>query len=128
MQQFRPTTTFAFPRSCTADGFALEASRAAGIDLSALDPITVLVVQTDNSVYRIAVSNPAEGDVFVQGGPVFPEVTSASLSGASLGGSWLKPGRVVVGLHMEFHWQGKRVVTSRVRSIAIAPPGTARPM
>ena len=107
------------PRRCTLDGFADEVSQTPGVDLRALEPITVLLVRTQNSLYRITVREPHRRAVLVRGGPFFPETTSACLSGSSFGGSCLKMAWVGVGLHMEFHYEGKWIITSRVRSIAM---------
>ena len=107
------------PRRCTLDGFADEVSHTPGVDLRALDPITRLLVRTENSLYRITVREPHRRAVWVQGGLFFPETTRACLSGSSFGGSCLKMGWVGIGLHMEFHDDGTWIITSRVRSIAM---------
>ena len=106
-------------RRYTLDGFADEVSQTAGVDLTALDPITRLLVRTENSLYRITVREPHRRAVWVQGGSFFPETTSACLSGSSFGGSYLKMAWVGIGLHMEFHDDGQWIITSRVRSIAM---------
>ena len=107
------------PRRCTLDGFAEEVSHTPGVDLTALDPITILLVRTENSLYRITVREPHRRAVLVQGGSFFPETTSACLSGSSFGGSCLKMTWVGIGLYMEFHYDGQWIITSRVRSIAM---------
>jgi hypothetical protein len=105
----------------TLDGFVKGVSHASGVHLAALDPITTLLVRTENSLYRIIVRTPHEQEVLVQGGAFFSEPTTASLNGSSFGGSCLKMAWVGVGLHMEFHADEQRIVTSRVRSIVIEP-------
>ena len=107
------------PRRCTLDGYADEVSQAPGVDLTALDPITRLLVRTEHSLYRMTVRAPHRRAVWVQGGLFFPETTRACLSGSSFGGSCLKMGWVGIGLHMEFHYDGGWIITSRVRSIAM---------
>jgi hypothetical protein len=114
----------AVPRYCTLNGFAEEASRAAGVDLSTLAPITRLRVRTRNSLYLITVRDPHQRTVLVRGGSFFPETTDACLSGSSFGGSLLKIAWVGVGLHMEFYTDGARIVTSRVESIAVEDDAT----
>ena len=76
------------------------------VDLTALDPITILLVRTENSLYWITVWEPHRRAVWVQGGSFFPQTTRACLSGSSFGGSCLKMGWVGIGLHMEFHYDG----------------------
>ena len=107
------------PRRATLDGFAEEVAKTAGVNLMALDPITTLLVRTENSLYRITVREPHQRTVLVQGGSFFPEMTNAHLSGSSFRSSCLKIAWVGIGLHMEFYSGGTRIVTSRVRSIAV---------
>ena len=113
------TDAVAVPRRCTLDGFAEEVSRADGIGLADLDPITTLLVRTENSLYQITVLQPRQTNVLVQGGEFFPETTPARLNGSSFGGSCLKMAWVGVGLRMEFHYDGGWIITSRVRSISV---------
>ena len=87
---------------CTLDGFTTEVSETDGIGLADLDPITTLLVRTQNSLYQIVVMQPRLKAVLVQGGPFFPQATRAVLSGSNFGGSLLKVAWVGTGLHMEF--------------------------
>ena len=102
-------------------------SRAEGLGLTAVEAFTTLVVQTENSVYRITVLQPYRREVLVQGGVFFAVRTRACLNGSSFGGSCLKLGWVGVGLHMEFHAEDQWIITSHVRSIALAPCTTTQP-
>ena len=110
-----------FPQHRTLDGFVETVSHADGVGLTDVDALTTLVVQTDNSVYQIMILQPYRREVLVQGGAFFPERRRAYLSGSSFGGSCLKLGWVGIGLHMEFHAEDQWVITSHVRSIAMAP-------
>ena len=53
------------PRRCTLDGFATEVSQTDGIGLADLDPITTLLVRTQNSLYQIVVVQPRKKAVLV---------------------------------------------------------------
>ena len=53
------------PRRCTLDGFATEVSQTDGIGLADLDPITTLLVRTQNSLYQIVVVQPRQKAVLV---------------------------------------------------------------
>jgi hypothetical protein len=108
------TTTVLVPKAATIDGFA-EATAGTGVSLFDLDPLTVLLVDTHNTRYRLVVSQRTA--VFVTGGRFFPDTTAARLEGASLGGSLLKLGWIGAGLCMEFQAGGQRIVTSPVRAI-----------
>lgn len=107
------------PKRGTLDGFTAEVARTEGVYLRDLDPITTLRVQTENTLYEITVPVPPRSVVFVRGGRFFPETTEASFGGSSFGGSCLKLAWFGVGLHMEFHFVGGWIITSRVRSIEV---------
>ena len=107
------------PRRCTLDGFSAEVARTDGVYLRDLDPITNLRVQTENTLYEITVPRPPRSVVRVRGGRFFPKTTEASFGGSSFGGSCLKLAWFGVGLHMEFHFAGGWIFTSRIRSIEV---------
>ena len=92
-----------------------------GVELGELEPLTIVLVWTWNSLYRLIVEEG--GDVLLQGGPFFPEPTPAHVDGASTGGNLLKAEWIGVGLLMEFRVSGKRIVTSPVVSITTERPG-----
>ena len=62
-------------------------------------------------------------NALVEGGPYFPQETTALVEGSTLGGSLLKVGWIGLGLFLELSFCGKRIVTSRVRSISV-PEGS----
>ena len=107
------------PRGATLHGFVDTVTRVDGLSIAELDPITPLIVRTENSLYRITVLEPGCRRILVQGGTYFPETTTAELEGSSLGGSLLKQGWIAPGLRMEISTDGRRIVTSRVRSMEI---------
>lgn len=117
------TTTTRIARAATLDGFTAEAAAADGVQLRDLEPMTRLVVRTQNSTYRIVVSH--ESMVLVEGGRFFPALTPAFLEGASFGGSFLKVGWITIGLRMEIRSAGQRIVTSPVCEIATEEPISA---
>ena len=106
----RPVPT----QAATLDGFTV-ATSGPGLALRQLEPLTELVVQTRNTRYRIVVSRDA--DIVIQGGAFFPDPTRAHVEGSSLGGNLLKVGWIGVGLRMEIVADGRRIVTTAVRSI-----------
>jgi hypothetical protein len=92
-----------------------------GVELGELEPMTTVLVWTWNSLYRVVV---AEGsDVLVQGGLLFPQPTPAHVDGASTGGGPLKTGWIGLGLVMELHVSGTRIVTTPVIAIATERTG-----
>ena len=107
------------PRRGTLDGFAEAVSRADGVGLADLDPITTLLVRTHNTLYRITALRPPTTHVLVQGGRFFPGTTEARLWGSSFGGSLLKMAWIGVGLRMEICANGQLVITSPVKAIDV---------
>ena len=90
-------------------------------DLAALER---LIVTTANSTYEIVLVSPAHAQVLVRGGAFFPVFTQARLAGSSLGGSFLKLRSVHVGFRLELNTDRGFIITSPVRTVAIAPPVT----
>ena len=93
----------------------------AGVDLTELEPLTVLLVWTWHSLYRIVVVGGSE--VLVQGGPFFSDLTRAHLDGASAGGRALKAGWIGVGHLMALHSSGQVILTSPVVAVATQERG-----
>ena len=85
------------PRLSTLDGFVEGMEETSGVNVSELDPLTVLYIETSNSVYRVIVQRPSQRDVLIQGGRCFLDPTEARLSGSTLGGSFLKVGWIALG-------------------------------
>ena len=93
-----------------------------GIHVADLAPLERLVIRTANSTYEIVVLSPATGSVLVRGGAFFPVFMPARLAGSSLGGSFLKLRSIHVGFRLELNTERGFIITSPVRSAAIAPP------
>jgi hypothetical protein len=88
------------------------------VDLRSLPPGTELVVDTRNSRYRLVMLEDGL-NALVQGGPYFGQQTVARVEGSVLRGRLLKIGWISLGLQLEISAGGRRIVTSRVRSIRI---------
>jgi hypothetical protein len=101
------------------EGFVRATGTSEGVSLAALSPIDRLRVRTRNSWYDITVVGPTDASVVIQGGAFFPDPCRARVSGASLGGSMLKLAWVGVGLCLEIHHDGRRIVTTPVREIRL---------
>jgi hypothetical protein len=91
-------------------------------ELAALDRLLVL---TENSTYHIVIVAPATADVLVRGGAYFPVYTPVRLAGSSLGGGFLKLRSVHAGFRLEFSTDNGFIITSTVRSVALAPAVTS---
>ena len=111
-----------FPRAATLDGFVDELAEARGIYLRNIEPLTTIVVRTQNSRYRILITDGTAA--IVRGGAFFPEPTPARIDGSSFGGTLLKVGWIGVGLRMEIFTNGRRIITSPVRDVILERPGS----
>jgi len=96
-----------------------------GVELGRLRELDELLIRTRNSVYRIVAIVPGRGEVMIQGGRFFPELTRVRFSGCSLGGAFLKQGGIYAGFRMEIQKGPKTIVTSDVQSIEIVAGGRA---
>ena len=120
------SNTIQVPQRCTLDGFAREVAATEGVNIRELEPLTTLLVQTMNSLYRIIPLEVGRSRIMVQGGQFFPDLVEAHLAGSTFGGSFLKMHWIGVGLHMEINANGERIVTSPVRSFRIEQDAPVR--
>ncbi len=104
--------------SCCEDA-ASQNDRVTGIDLRSLPAGTAVVVDTRHSRYRLVMLDETGRNASVEWGAYFPRATTARVEGSPLGGSLLKVGWICLGLFLELSFAGKRIITSRVRSISV---------
>src|SRR5262249_54251933 len=89
-----------------------------GVTLDRLEAGTVIVVNTQNSRYRLVILLEPRV-VLVTGGEMFPVATVLRFAGsASLAGG-LKEGWIEVGGHMQMWLDTVWIVSSMVRSVSI---------
>jgi hypothetical protein len=106
------------PAPALLDRWAVEEWKD-GVQVDQLEELETLSVETLNHTYEITVIDPRAAEVLVRGGAFFRERALAHLSGASLGGSFLKLHGIYVGFRIELLAGGKRIITSPVRSISV---------
>jgi hypothetical protein len=97
---------------------------SSGILVDNLAALERLIVRTQNNTYEIVVLCPSTASVLVRGGAYFPVFMPARLAGSSLGGSFLKLRSIHVGFRVEFSTDCGFIVTSAVRTVAVAPAVT----
>lgn len=90
-----------------------------GIDVRTLAAGTHVAMDTVNSHYRFVILDKDNRRALVYGGRFFDREAEVRIEGSTLGGGHLWVGWIEQGLCLEFSVQGRRVVTSRVRSISI---------
>ena len=104
---------------CAINGFAREIMAREGIDIREVEPLSILLVQTMNSLYRIIPLEAGRSRIMVQGGRFVPDLVEAHLVGSTFGGSFIKRHWIGGGLRMEIQSGGERIVTSPVHSVRI---------
>jgi len=119
------TVSIPVARGATLDMW-LEHSWERGVQIDALEDLQALRVETRNNTYDLAIVSGRNGEVLVRGGRYFPGWTPAQFVGCSLGRGLLKCRGVHVGLHMEFYWAGRLVITSPVQAITRGADPPAR--
>ena len=92
-----------------------------GIHVADLSPLERLSSGPPTAPTKSSSSAPATGSILVRGGAFFPVFMPARLAGSSLGGSFLKLRSIHVGFRLELSTDRGFIITSPVRSVAIAP-------
>jgi hypothetical protein len=96
---------------------ASQSHAVTGIDLRSRPAGTAVVVDTRHSRDRFVMLDESGGNALLEGGPYFPRPTAARVEGSTLGGSLFTIGWIGPGWFVELSCGGKRIITSRVRSI-----------
>lgn len=98
----------------------LDSDEAGGIWLKDVPVGEGILVQTQNSLYRL---EHHDGSWTIEGHKKYcPVPTKVTVSGSTFGGSALKIGFVGPGLYMEFHVEGfSRITTSAIQSVNLIP-------
>jgi hypothetical protein len=99
---------------------ALQTRSVSRVDIRTLSAGTEVAVETSNSHYRFVMLDEGGSRALVRGGHHFDREAEARIEGATLGVSRLWLGWIGVGLSLELSVQGKRMDTSRVRSITLS--------
>jgi hypothetical protein len=90
-----------------------------GIALQTLKPCDTIHMRTCNSDYNIFLLEPESGRALVKGGEYFAQPMEAIVSGSTIGGSMLMVGWLGVGFRVEFHANGRHIVTSPVQELRV---------
>jgi hypothetical protein len=96
-----------------------QARDVGGVDVRTLPPGTEVVVDTSNSHYRFVMLDGGGLRAVVRGGLRFDDCAEVRIAGSTYGGSLLRIGWIAPGLFLELAVGGKRLGTSRVRSVSI---------
>jgi hypothetical protein len=104
--------------SCPLTDLPPGARTMTGIDVRSLPAGSEVVVGTCNSRYRFVMLDAGGRNAMVEGA-YFPQETTVRIEGSTFGGSLLRIGWIGLDLFLELSSGGKRVVTSRVRSIGV---------
>jgi hypothetical protein len=84
-----------------------------------LNQFDTILLQTQNSEYRILLLDPKTGRALVEGGAHFVEPSEALLMGSSLPGSDFKSGVIYAGSRLEIWSNDKVFLTSPIKLVAV---------
>jgi hypothetical protein len=89
------------------------------VNLESLHPFDTIMLQTNNSEYRLLLLDPKTGRALVEGGAYLVEPSEARVMGSAAPGSQFKDGTICVGRRLEI-WADERVfLTSTVKSFRV---------
>jgi hypothetical protein len=111
-------TVSTVPATAVLDNWA-NADWTDGCQVDAVAVFQSLTVATHNTFYEIVVLNGHQGSIRIRGGQFFPEWREVQLSGASLGGSFLKLRGIYAGFCMELRTGDETIITSPVRRLTM---------
>ena len=89
------------------------------LELSKLKKFDTIVLQTQNSEYRMLLLDPSAARCLIEGGEYLMEPSEALVRGAGIPGEFFKDGSICAGSRLEL-WIGERVfITSPVKTIQL---------
>lgn len=96
--------------------------------LASLNPFDTILLQTDNSDYRILLIEPSTGRSLIEGGHYLAEPAEAFVRGSAVLGDAFKTGAITVGSRLEM-WVDDRVyLTSIIKSVHVNRTGDVEPV
>ena len=103
--------------------------RTQGVLIKDIPANTVLQIDVKDAIFTVlVVDDPIRKMIKVQGSQYIPELTDATLSGSTFGGSMLKEGWIGIGMFLEILIPGRelpRITTSMVQTISIVTSGSS---
>lgn len=97
----------------------VERNSCSDLVVECLNQFDTVLLQTQNSVYRILLLDPKTGRALVEGGAHFVEPSEALLMGSALRGADFKSGVICAGSRLEIWSNDKVFLTSPIRSVAV---------
>jgi hypothetical protein len=107
-----PTTLSGPEMECDVDS-------GAGVTLDSLKAFDTILLQTQNSEYRILLLDPHTGRALVDGGNHLIEPSEALVRGSAGHGSPFKGGMICVGCRLELWVDERALITSPVKSVEV---------
>ena len=118
-----------FPKLPTLQNLTMWFSELRGVLIKDIPANTVLQIDVKDAIFTVlVVDDPIRKMIKVQGSQYIPELTDATLSGSTFGGSMLKEGWIGIGMFLEILIPGRelpRITTSMVQTISIVTSGSS---
>jgi len=89
------------------------------VNLESLHPFDTIMLQTNNSEYRLLLLDPKTGRALVEGGAYLVEPSEARVMGSAVPGSECNDGTICVGCRLEIWADEKVFLTSPVKSFEV---------
>lgn len=86
--------------------------------LDTLEPFDTIIVQTQNSMYRIFLLDPTTGRSLIEGGHLLDPI-DALVIGSVYNGSTLIVGQIGIGMSLQFWSHGRLTTTSSIQSFHV---------
>jgi hypothetical protein len=87
--------------------------------LQSLLPFDTILLQTENSEYRILLLDPKTGRALVEGGSYVSEPREALVMGSGIPGFEFKGGAICVGCRLEMWVADRFLLTSPIKSVDV---------
>ena len=123
-----PSTSLCLDCSVIRPKSVTEMSATTDVILENLNPFDTIMLQTENSEYRILLLDPKTGRALVEGGSYLLEPSEGLVKGSALPGSTFTAGAICVGGRLEM-WVDERVfLTSPAKSVEVKHNAPAESM
>ena len=108
----KPTTLSGHEIECDVDS-------GSEVTLDSLNTFDTILLQTQNSAYRILLLDPKTGRALVHGGTCLVEPSEALVRGSAAPGRAFKGGVICVGCRLEMWVDERALITSPVKSVDV---------
>ena len=89
------------------------------VSVETLNPFDTILLQTQNSEYRLLLLDPKTGRALVEGGAYLAEPSEGRVMGSAVSGAEFNDGTICVGCRLEIWTNETALLTSPVKSFEV---------